>query len=131
MCKKLRCFLKKITQLFDRVGRGGSKKVKIWPRMGLAFIYFWPQSLLEAPPDFELLDSQSTHHHLPISKKIHREIFFLSQSMLLPLVMTKSRFEELTLFVEVASLQREGWVGHGFPVRQFTTCFTSLLFCNY
>ena len=28
---------------------GGSKKVKIWPRMGLAFIYFWPRSLLEAP----------------------------------------------------------------------------------
>ena len=27
----------------------GSKKVKIWPRMGLAFIYFWPRSLLEAP----------------------------------------------------------------------------------
>ena len=29
--------------------QGGSKKVKIWPRMGLAFIYFWPRSLLEAP----------------------------------------------------------------------------------
>ena len=29
--------------------QGGSKKVKIWPRMGLAFIYFWPWSLLEAP----------------------------------------------------------------------------------
>ena len=28
---------------------GGLKKVKIWPRMGLAFIYFWPRSLLEAP----------------------------------------------------------------------------------
>ena len=25
------------------------KKAKIWPRMGLAFIYFWPRSLLEAP----------------------------------------------------------------------------------
>ena len=34
---------------FDQVGRGGPKKVKIWPRMGLAFIYFWPRSLLEAP----------------------------------------------------------------------------------
>ena len=34
---------------FDRVGRGGQKKVKIWPRMGLAFIYFWPRSLLKAP----------------------------------------------------------------------------------
>ena len=29
--------------------QGGSKKVKIWPRMGLAFIYFGPRSLLEAP----------------------------------------------------------------------------------
>ena len=38
-------------------------------------------------PNFELLDSESTHHHLPISKKIHRETFFFSQSMLLPLVM--------------------------------------------
>ena len=28
--------------------QGGSKKVKIWPRMSLAFIYFWPRSLLEA-----------------------------------------------------------------------------------
>ena len=37
-------------------------------------------------PDFELLDCQSTHHHLPISKKIHQETFFLSQSMFLPLV---------------------------------------------
>ena len=30
-------------------GSGGSGKVKIWPRMGLVFIYFWPGSLLEAP----------------------------------------------------------------------------------
>ena len=37
-------------------------------------------------PDFELLDSQSTHHHLPISKKIHQETFFLSHCMFLPLV---------------------------------------------
>ena len=37
------------TKKIDRVGRGGSKKAKIWPRMGLAFIYFWPRSLLEAP----------------------------------------------------------------------------------
>ena len=29
--------------------QGGSKKVNIWPGMGLAFIYFWPWSLLEAP----------------------------------------------------------------------------------
>ena len=29
--------------------QGGSKNVKIWPRMDLAFIYLWPQSLLEAP----------------------------------------------------------------------------------
>ena len=36
-------------RIIDRFGRGGSKKVKIWPRMGLAFIYFWPWSLLEAP----------------------------------------------------------------------------------
>ena len=28
---------------------GGSKKVKIWPKKGLAFIYFRPRSLLEAP----------------------------------------------------------------------------------
>ena len=37
------------TKKIDRVGKGGSKKAKIWPRMGLAFIYFWPRSLLEAP----------------------------------------------------------------------------------
>ena len=37
------------TKKFDRVGRGGSKKVKIWPRMGIAYIYFWLRSLLEAP----------------------------------------------------------------------------------
>ena len=29
--------------------QGGSKKVKISPKMGLAFIYFWPRGLLEAP----------------------------------------------------------------------------------
>ena len=37
------------TKKIDRVGRGGAKKAKLWPRMGLAFIYFWPRSLLEAP----------------------------------------------------------------------------------
>ena len=37
------------TKKFDWVGRAGSKKVKIWLRMGLAFINFWPRSLLEAP----------------------------------------------------------------------------------
>ena len=43
-------------------------------------------------PDFELLDSLSTHH-LPISKKIHRDTFKIpdlkfnkSHSMFLPLV---------------------------------------------
>ena len=40
-------------------------------------------------PDFELLDSECPYYHLPISKKIHRETFFLSQSMLLPLVSLK------------------------------------------
>ena len=34
---------------FDQVGRGGSGKVKIWPRMGFAYIHFWLQSLLETP----------------------------------------------------------------------------------
>ena len=34
---------------FDRVGRGRSGKVKIWPRMGLAYIHFWLRSLIEAP----------------------------------------------------------------------------------
>ena len=29
--------------------QGGSINVKIWPRMGLAIIYLWPRSLLEAP----------------------------------------------------------------------------------
>ena len=29
--------------------QGGSGKVKIWPRMGLAYIHFWLQSLLESP----------------------------------------------------------------------------------
>ena len=38
-----------LAKKFDRVGRGGSKKVKIWLRMGLTFIYFWLWSLLEAP----------------------------------------------------------------------------------
>ena len=37
-------------------------------------------------PDFELLDSESTHYHLPISKKIHRDKFNESQSVFLPLV---------------------------------------------
>merc|ERR1719447_2483115 len=28
-------------------------------------------------PDFELLDSECPHYHLPISKKIRRETFFV------------------------------------------------------
>ena len=43
----------------DRVGRAGSKKVKIWLRMGLAFIYFWPRSLLEAPNGSRTLEMDS------------------------------------------------------------------------
>ena len=34
---------------FDRVGRGGQRRSKYGPEMGLAIIYFWPRSLLEAP----------------------------------------------------------------------------------
>ena len=34
---------------FDRVGRGGQRRSKYGPEMGLAIIYFWPWSLLEAP----------------------------------------------------------------------------------
>ena len=41
-------------------------------------------------PDFELLDSECPYYYLPISKKIHRDTFFVSQSMLLPLVAQES-----------------------------------------
>ena len=34
---------------FQKMKMGRSKKVKIWPRMGLAYVHFWLRSLLEAP----------------------------------------------------------------------------------
>ena len=36
------------------------------------------------------LNSECPYYHLPISKKIHRETFFVSHSMLLPLVLCHS-----------------------------------------
>ena len=48
---------------------------------------------IRSTPDFELLDSECPYYHLPISKKIHRETFFLSQCMLLPLVYRDSDFD--------------------------------------
>ena len=37
------------TKKIDRVCRGRSKMVKIWSRMGLCYLHFWLQGLLEAP----------------------------------------------------------------------------------
>ena len=37
-------------------------------------------------PDLELLDSLSTHYHVPISKKIHSEKLIWSHSMFLSLL---------------------------------------------
>merc|ERR1711978_737644 len=34
--------------------------VKIWPRMGLAFMYFWPRSFLEAPKITPEMDSNQS-----------------------------------------------------------------------
>ena len=56
-------------------------------------------------PDFELLDSQSTHHHLPISKKIHQETFFLSHCMFLPLVSAHIRFASGTISLTFCGLK--------------------------
>ena len=47
----------------------------------------WLFLKIRSAPDFELLDSECPYYNLPISKKIHRDTFFFSQSMLLPLVL--------------------------------------------
>ena len=77
---------------------GGSKKVKIWLRMGHAYIYFWLWSLLEAPkwikdprngppcpptphPKLPLIDLSPFYFKLPFPKcwwkKVHSTIFLL------------------------------------------------------
>ena len=71
-------------------------------------------------PDFALLDSESTHYHVPIKKKIHCDKLYKSQSMFLSLVET------------VFSISHECWQNQSphSPAKFFNACERRKSFCR-